>query len=70
MLPPWNFSGVKLRIKSYFLAIDNHSMFPNLNVMRKSAVCGIISEEILEIFGVHHRVIDSDHIESFWVLEG
>ena len=45
-------------------------MFPNLNVMRKSAVCGIISEEILEIFGVHHGVIDSDHIESFWVLEG
>lgn len=69
MFSPWNFSRIKLRIESNFLAIDDDTMFPKFHVMGESAVCRVIMKKILEVFGVHHRIIDNSNVESPGILE-
>jgi len=69
MLSPWNFSGIKLRIEPNLLAINNDSMFISLDVEGESTMSRVIGKKILEVFGVHHGVIDGSHVKSSRVLE-
>lgn len=70
MLSPWNLGRIGFRVESDLLTIDEHSVFPQFNMMRESEMCGVIGEEILEVFGIHEGIIDHCHIDPSWDFEG
>ena len=70
MLSPRNLGGIGFRVESDLLTVDEHSVFPKFHMMWESEMCGVIGEEILEVFGIHEGIVDHCHIDPSWDLEG
>lgn len=52
------------------MAVDEDSVFPELNLVREAKMGGVILDEVLEVFGIHEGIIDCRDRESPWVFEG
>ncbi len=70
MFSPGDLGGISFRVEPDLLAIDEDSVLPQLNMMWESEMCGIVCEEILEVFGIHEGIVDNCNIESSGDLEG
>ena len=70
MLSPWNLGRIGFRVESNLLTIDEHSVFPQFNMVWESEMCGVIGEEILEVFGIHEGIVDHSYIDTSWDFEG
>jgi hypothetical protein len=70
MLAPGDLGGIGFRVETDLLTVDEHTVLPELDVVGEAEVRRIVSQEVLQIFGVHHGVVDHTDVDSAGDLKG
>jgi hypothetical protein len=69
MLSPRNLGRIGLIVEPDLLTIDGDSVLPQFNFVREAGMGRVILQEVLEVLGIHERVIDGRDVEPSGVLE-